>query len=114
MFHIAVCDCGTIFEDVTALQLQCSSIYPSDSQQSCPESGGASPRSLDDDDDDDRDVKEKELQTEALLCAFETLGKAWPRNSQTQGEFFFRTDTTGPLFRWNKFISYILHCVCVW
>ncbi|KAM8773100.1 proteasome adapter and scaffold protein ECM29 [Acanthopagrus schlegelii] len=56
-------------------------------KKSCPESGGASPRSLDNDDDDDRDVKEKELQTEALLCAFETLGKAWPRNSQTQARF---------------------------
>uniref|UniRef100_A0A8C4NLJ6 Proteasome-associated protein ECM29 homolog n=1 Tax=Dicentrarchus labrax TaxID=13489 RepID=A0A8C4NLJ6_DICLA len=48
-------------------------------------SGAASPRSLED--DDDRDVKEKELQTEALLCAFETLGKAWPRNPQTQACF---------------------------
>ncbi|XP_072239435.1 proteasome adapter and scaffold protein ECM29 [Leuresthes tenuis] len=56
-------------------------------KKSCPESGGASPRSLRDDDDDDKDVKEKELQTEALLCAFETLGKAWPRNPQTQARF---------------------------
>ncbi|XP_017281248.1 proteasome adapter and scaffold protein ECM29 isoform X2 [Kryptolebias marmoratus] len=57
-------------------------------KKSCPESGGASPRSLDDDDDDaDKDVKEKELQTEALLCAFETLGKSWPRNPQTQARF---------------------------
>uniref|UniRef100_A0AAQ5WZB0 Ecm29 proteasome adaptor and scaffold n=1 Tax=Amphiprion ocellaris TaxID=80972 RepID=A0AAQ5WZB0_AMPOC len=55
-------------------------------KKSCAESGGASPRSLEDD-DDDRDVKEKELQTEALLCAFETLGKAWPRNPQTQARF---------------------------
>ncbi|XP_044046136.1 proteasome adapter and scaffold protein ECM29 [Siniperca chuatsi] len=54
-------------------------------KKSCPESGGASPRSLED--DDDRDVKEKELQTEALICAFETLGKAWPRNPQTQARF---------------------------
>lgn len=54
-------------------------------KKSCPESGGASPRSLDD--DDDRDVKEKELQTEALLCAFETLGKTWPRNPETQARF---------------------------
>ncbi|KAG7238365.1 hypothetical protein INR49_030962 [Caranx melampygus] len=52
-------------------------------KKSCPQSGGASPRSLEDD-DDDTDVKEKELQTEALLCAFETLGKSWPRNPQTQ------------------------------
>lgn len=57
-------------------------------KKSCPESGGASPRSLDDDDDDDDgEVRDKELQTEALLCAFETLGKAWPRNSQTQARF---------------------------
>ncbi|KAM7419137.1 hypothetical protein PAMA_016317 [Pampus argenteus] len=57
-------------------------------KKSCPESGGASPRSLDDDDDDNnKDVKEKELQTEALLCAFETLGKSWPRNPQTQARF---------------------------
>ncbi|KAG7238407.1 hypothetical protein INR49_030914, partial [Caranx melampygus] len=52
-------------------------------KKSCPQSGGASPRSLEDD-DDDTDVKEKELQTEALLCAFETLGKSWPRSPQTQ------------------------------
>uniref|UniRef100_A0A3B3YWF8 Ecm29 proteasome adaptor and scaffold n=1 Tax=Poecilia mexicana TaxID=48701 RepID=A0A3B3YWF8_9TELE len=53
-------------------------------------SGGASPRSMDDDDDDDdddKDVKDKELHTEAILCAFETLGKTWPRNPQTQVRF---------------------------
>ncbi|KAI3353260.1 hypothetical protein L3Q82_019800, partial [Scortum barcoo] len=55
-------------------------------KKSCPESGGASQRSAGDD-DDDRDAKEKELQTEALLCAFETLGKAWPKNRQTQARF---------------------------
>uniref|UniRef100_A0AAQ6I9H6 Ecm29 proteasome adaptor and scaffold n=1 Tax=Anabas testudineus TaxID=64144 RepID=A0AAQ6I9H6_ANATE len=55
-------------------------------KKSCPESGGASPRSLEDD-DEDGDVKEKELQTEALLCALETLGKMWPRNPQTQARF---------------------------
>uniref|UniRef100_A0A8K9WUR8 Ecm29 proteasome adaptor and scaffold n=1 Tax=Oncorhynchus mykiss TaxID=8022 RepID=A0A8K9WUR8_ONCMY len=38
-------------------------------------------------DDDDRDEKEKELQTEALLCAFQTLGKTWPNNTQTQERF---------------------------
>ncbi|XP_041640941.1 proteasome adapter and scaffold protein ECM29 [Cheilinus undulatus] len=54
-------------------------------RKSCPESGAASPRSLED--EDDRDVKERELQTEALLCAFESLGKAWPRNPQTQARF---------------------------
>lgn len=57
------------------------------SQQSCPESGGVSPRSHED--EDDRDVKEKALQTEALLCAFETLGKSWPRNPETQGKLEF-------------------------
>lgn len=62
------------------------------SQQSCPESGGASPRSLEED-DDDTGAKEKELQTEALLCAFEVLGKSWPRNAQTQGRFVLRTDS---------------------
>ncbi|XP_074545554.1 proteasome adapter and scaffold protein ECM29 [Halichoeres trimaculatus] len=57
-------------------------------KKSCPESGATSPRSReDDDDDDDRDRKEKELQTEALLCAFESLGKAWPRNRETQARF---------------------------
>uniref|UniRef100_A0A3Q3WNZ9 Uncharacterized protein n=1 Tax=Mola mola TaxID=94237 RepID=A0A3Q3WNZ9_MOLML len=55
-------------------------------KKSCPQSGGVSPRSLEDD-DDDRDMKEKELQTEALLCAFEILGKSWPRNPQTQARF---------------------------
>lgn len=53
-------------------------------KKNCPESGRAL-RSRED--DDDKDVKEKELQTEALLCAFETLGKAWPRNPQTQARF---------------------------
>ncbi|XP_043971020.1 proteasome adapter and scaffold protein ECM29 [Gambusia affinis] len=57
-------------------------------KKSCPESSGASPRSMDDDDDDDdKDVKDKELHTEAILCAFETLGKTWPRNPQTQASF---------------------------
>ncbi|XP_072526756.1 proteasome adapter and scaffold protein ECM29 [Salminus brasiliensis] len=37
--------------------------------------------------DDDEDAKERELQMEVLLCAFETLGKAWPKNSQTQSRF---------------------------
>lgn len=37
-------------------------------------------------DDDDDDVKERELQTEVLLCAFEALGKSWPRNVETQSK----------------------------
>ncbi|XP_053558665.1 proteasome adapter and scaffold protein ECM29 [Bombina bombina] len=36
------------------------------------------------DENDDENVKTKELQMESLLCAFSTLGKAWPRNAETQ------------------------------
>ncbi|KAK7166459.1 hypothetical protein R3I93_006281 [Phoxinus phoxinus] len=43
-----------------------------------------SPRHNDDEDDD---VKARELQTEVLLCAFETLGKAWPKTIQSQNDF---------------------------
>ncbi|MGH0136109.1 UNVERIFIED_CONTAM: hypothetical protein FKN15_008319 [Acipenser sinensis] len=39
------------------------------------------------DDDDDLDEKEKELQTESLLCAFESLGKAWPKSPATQSQY---------------------------
>ncbi|XP_068090418.1 proteasome adapter and scaffold protein ECM29 isoform X2 [Hyperolius riggenbachi] len=35
-------------------------------------------------DEENEDEKAKELQTESLLCAFSTLGKAWPRNPDTQ------------------------------
>ncbi|KAF3687599.1 Proteasome-associated protein ECM29 -like protein [Channa argus] len=55
-------------------------------KKSCPESGGASPRSMEDD-DEDGDEKEKALQTEALLCAFQTLGKTWPSSPQSQARF---------------------------
>ncbi|XP_053711143.1 proteasome adapter and scaffold protein ECM29-like [Synchiropus splendidus] len=55
-------------------------------RKSCPESGAASPRSMEED-EDDKDAKEKELQTEVILCAFETLGKAWPKTPQTQSRF---------------------------
>ncbi|XP_042307801.1 proteasome adapter and scaffold protein ECM29 isoform X4 [Sceloporus undulatus] len=49
--------------------------------QNCPENmGTSSPQN----DDDDEDENEKELQMESLLCAFESLGKAWPRNPETQ------------------------------
>uniref|UniRef100_A0A671ME43 Proteasome-associated protein ECM29 homolog n=1 Tax=Sinocyclocheilus anshuiensis TaxID=1608454 RepID=A0A671ME43_9TELE len=41
-----------------------------------------------DDDDDDDDAKARELQTEVLLCAFETLGKTWPKTIQTQSKSF--------------------------
>uniref|UniRef100_A0A8B9R8H4 Ecm29 proteasome adaptor and scaffold n=1 Tax=Astyanax mexicanus TaxID=7994 RepID=A0A8B9R8H4_ASTMX len=39
------------------------------------------------DDEDDEDAKERELQMEVLLCAFESLGKAWPENAQTQSRY---------------------------
>ncbi|MBN3274657.1 ECM29 protein, partial [Polyodon spathula] len=42
------------------------------------------------DDDDDLDEKEKELQTESLLCAFESLGKTWPKSPSTQGQYQFQ------------------------
>ncbi|XP_054842294.1 proteasome adapter and scaffold protein ECM29 isoform X2 [Eublepharis macularius] len=35
-------------------------------------------------DDDDENENEKELRMDSLLCAFESLGKAWPRNPETQ------------------------------
>ncbi|XP_059409867.1 proteasome adapter and scaffold protein ECM29-like isoform X1 [Carassius carassius] len=38
-------------------------------------------------DDDDDDAQARELQTEVLLCAFETLGKTWPKTIQTQNQF---------------------------
>lgn len=49
-------------------------------------SAGSKKKAEDDDDDDDDDEKQKELRMEALICAFETLGKAWPRVAQTQGK----------------------------
>nr|DBA28234.1 TPA: hypothetical protein GDO54_008627 [Pyxicephalus adspersus] len=42
--------------------------------------GARSPK----DEEEDENEKAKELQTESLLCAFSTLGKAWPRNPATQ------------------------------
>ncbi|XP_072771015.1 proteasome adapter and scaffold protein ECM29 [Nerophis lumbriciformis] len=55
-------------------------------KKSCPQSGAAVLRSREDE-EDDLTTKEKELQTEAVLCAFETLGKTWPKNPQTQARF---------------------------
>ncbi|KAL6466788.1 hypothetical protein MHYP_G00245920 [Metynnis hypsauchen] len=39
------------------------------------------------DDDDDEEVKERELRMEVLICAFETLGKAWPKTAQMQSRY---------------------------
>ncbi|XP_072010829.1 proteasome adapter and scaffold protein ECM29 isoform X2 [Engystomops pustulosus] len=44
--------------------------------------GARSPKEEEDDDDENEKVKER--HTESLLCAFSTLGKAWPRNADTQ------------------------------
>uniref|UniRef100_A0A673HQU1 Proteasome-associated protein ECM29 homolog n=1 Tax=Sinocyclocheilus rhinocerous TaxID=307959 RepID=A0A673HQU1_9TELE len=49
------------------------------------ETSASSPKH--DDDDDDDEAKARELQTEVLLCAFETLGKTWPKTIQTQNQF---------------------------
>lgn len=35
-------------------------------------------------DEEDEDMREREVQMESLICAFETLGKAWPRSPETQ------------------------------
>ncbi|XP_053152364.1 proteasome adapter and scaffold protein ECM29 isoform X2 [Hemicordylus capensis] len=50
-------------------------------KKNCPENMGAN--SLQEDEEDENE-NEKELQIESLLCAFESLGKAWPRNPETQ------------------------------
>uniref|UniRef100_A0A8D0E6M2 Ecm29 proteasome adaptor and scaffold n=1 Tax=Salvator merianae TaxID=96440 RepID=A0A8D0E6M2_SALMN len=51
-------------------------------KKNCPENMGASSSQNDDEEDEKED--EKELQMESLLCAFESLGKAWPRDLETQ------------------------------
>ena len=61
-----------------------SPVTQSASQQNSPQGVGAL-RSRDNDEDDE-DAKDKERKTDALLCSYETLGKAWPKNHQTQGE----------------------------
>ncbi|KAM9449576.1 proteasome adapter and scaffold protein ECM29 [Clarias gariepinus] len=54
-------------------------------RKSQPASAGSTKRH--DDDDDDEDVKERELKADVLLCAFEALGKAWPKNVDTQNRY---------------------------
>ncbi|XP_066460523.1 proteasome adapter and scaffold protein ECM29 isoform X2 [Eleutherodactylus coqui] len=41
-------------------------------------------RSPKEEEDEDENAKAKELHTETLVCAFSTLGKAWPRSPDTQ------------------------------
>lgn len=60
---------------------------PSSPLQNTVENAGASLPKLD---EEDEDAREREVQMESLLCAFETLGKAWPRSPETQRE---STDT---------------------
>ncbi|XP_060093139.1 proteasome adapter and scaffold protein ECM29 [Heteronotia binoei] len=50
-------------------------------KKNSPETMGLSPLQ---NDDEDENENEKELQMDSLLCAFESLGKAWPRNPETQ------------------------------
>ncbi|XP_072904697.1 proteasome adapter and scaffold protein ECM29 [Hemitrygon akajei] len=40
-----------------------------------------------DDDEEEEGEREKELRMEYLLCAFDTLGKAWPRTLETQARY---------------------------
>ncbi|EMP30775.1 Proteasome-associated protein ECM29 like protein [Chelonia mydas] len=54
-------------------------VFPMIKKNSHESVGAGSPKN-----DDDENEKEKELQMESLLCAFESLGKAWPRNLETQ------------------------------
>lgn len=59
----------------------CQSHLPSWPLQNSLESMGAAfPKH----DEEDEDMREKEVQMESLICAFETLGKAWPRSPETQ------------------------------
>ncbi|KAJ7335387.1 hypothetical protein JRQ81_013328 [Phrynocephalus forsythii] len=55
-------------------------VFPLIKKNSPENMGASSPQK----DDDDENENEKELQMESLLCAFESLGKAWPRNPETQ------------------------------
>ncbi|KAM8960529.1 proteasome adapter and scaffold protein ECM29 [Pelodytes ibericus] len=63
------------FQDMTDI------LFPLIKKTSMETVGARSPK---DDDDEDANEKTKELQAECLLCAFSTLGKAWPRNPDTQ------------------------------
>nr|XP_057941532.1 proteasome adapter and scaffold protein ECM29 isoform X2 [Doryrhamphus excisus] len=82
-------------------------------KKSCPESSSAMQRSQERD-DDDLTMKEKELQTEAVLFAFETMGKTWPKNHQTQ--FRFQVEVCSlmcdklKLSTWKVQLA-VLHCM---
>ncbi|NXQ55389.1 ECM29 protein, partial [Anthoscopus minutus] len=55
-------------------------IFPMIKKNSLESTGAAFPKH----DEEDEDMREKEVQMESLICAFETLGKAWPRSPETQ------------------------------
>ncbi|KAF4804062.1 proteasome-associated protein ECM29 [Turdus rufiventris] len=55
-------------------------IFPMIKKNSLESMGAAFPKH----DEEDEDMREKEVQMESLICAFETLGKAWPRSPETQ------------------------------
>lgn len=55
-------------------------IFPMIKKNSLESTGAAFPKH----DEEDEDMREKEVQMDSLICAFETLGKAWPRSPETQ------------------------------
>ncbi|KAI1239787.1 hypothetical protein IHE44_0011219 [Lamprotornis superbus] len=55
-------------------------IFPLIKKNSLESMGAAFPKH----DEEDEDMREKEIQMESLICAFDTLGKAWPRSPETQ------------------------------
>ncbi|XP_037979486.1 proteasome adapter and scaffold protein ECM29 isoform X1 [Motacilla alba alba] len=55
-------------------------IFPMIKKNSLESMGAAFPKH----NEEDEDMREKEVQMESLICAFETLGKAWPRSLETQ------------------------------
>ncbi|NXA53460.1 ECM29 protein, partial [Nothocercus julius] len=55
-------------------------VFPMIKKNAAESTGMGSPKQ----DEEDEDVREKEMQMESLICAFECLGKAWPRSPETQ------------------------------
>ncbi|NXD27831.1 ECM29 protein, partial [Spelaeornis formosus] len=55
-------------------------IFPMINKSSMENMGATFPKH----DEEDEDMREKDIQMESVICAFETLGKAWPRSPETQ------------------------------
>uniref|UniRef100_A0A8C6ZQU5 Ecm29 proteasome adaptor and scaffold n=1 Tax=Nothoprocta perdicaria TaxID=30464 RepID=A0A8C6ZQU5_NOTPE len=55
-------------------------LFPMIKKNSAESTGMGSPKH----EEEDEDMREKEMQMESLICAFECLGKAWPRSLETQ------------------------------